>query len=68
MDTDRKLREYLSRLLESGDAHMTLDDAIADFPMNQINVVFPNSAYSFWGSLEHIRRTQADILEFIKTI
>ena len=66
MDMDRKLREYLSWLLESGDAHMTLDDAIADFPMNQINVVFPNSAYSFWGSLEHIRRTQADILEFIK--
>ncbi len=60
------LREYLVWLLGSGDAHMTLDDALADFPVKDINTVFPNSTYSFWGALEHIRRAQADILDFIK--
>ncbi|MDP2931215.1 MAG: DinB family protein [Chloroflexota bacterium] len=65
-DVDKTIREYLLWLLKSGDAHMTLDDAVADFPMGQINVIFPNSTYSFWGALEHVRRTQADILDFIK--
>jgi hypothetical protein len=66
IDQNAVVRKYLEWLLESGNAHMTLDDAIEDFPMSQINVVFPNSTYSFWGALEHIRRTQADILDFIK--
>ncbi len=65
-DLDRAIRWHLLWLLESGDAHMTLDDALKDFPMSQINVVFPNCTYSFWGALEHIRRAQADILDFIK--
>lgn len=63
---DKAIRQYLLWLLGSGDAHMTLDAAIADFPMGQINVVFPNSTYSFWGALEHVRRTQADILDFMQ--
>lgn len=65
-EPDKAVRKYLLWLLSSGDAHMTLDDAIADFPMEQINVAFPNSTYSFWGALEHIRRTQADILDFME--
>ena len=65
-ESDREIRKYLVWLLRSGDAHMTLDDAIAEFPMDQINVIFPRSTYSFWGALEHVRRTQADILDFIK--
>lgn len=65
-EPDKPVRKYLLWLLDSGDAHMTLDDAIADFPMGQVNVVFPNSTYSFWGAMEHVRRTQADILDFIK--
>lgn len=64
-DSDKIVRKYLVWLLEGGNAHMTLDEAIEDFPMSQINVVFPNSSYSFWGALEHIRRTQFDILDFI---
>jgi hypothetical protein len=63
---DEAIRERLVWLLSSGEAHMTLDDALKDFPIGQINVVFPSSTYSFWGALEHIRRTQEDILEFIK--
>lgn len=66
MDNDKKIREYLLWLLDGGDAHMNFDSAIEDFPINQINVVFPGSTYSFWGALEHIRRTQEDIIDFIK--
>lgn len=48
-ESDKAIRKYLVWLLKSSDAHMTLDDAIADFPMGQINVVFPASTYSFGG-------------------
>ena len=65
-DPDAVVRKYLVWLLEGGNAHMSLDDAIEDLTASQINMVFPNSTYSFWGALEHIRRTQADILDFIK--
>ncbi len=44
---------------------MTFDDAVKDFPMNEINTTFSNGIYSAWDLLEHIRRTQSDILEFI---
>jgi hypothetical protein len=65
-EADTEVRNYLVWLLESGDAHMTLDTAVSGLTKDQINMVFPNSTYSFWGALEHIRRTQVDILEFIK--
>jgi hypothetical protein len=66
MNEDKIIRQHLLWLLDGGNAHMTLDAIIKDFPIDQINVVFPNSTYSFWGSLEHTRRTQADVLDFIK--
>jgi hypothetical protein len=65
VDSDKVVRKWLVWQLEGGYAHMSLDAAIEDFPMSQINAVFPNSTYSFWGALEHIRRTQEDILDFI---
>lgn len=66
MDKDKPVRKYLIWLLESRDAHMSFDKIVEDFPEEYINAIFPNSTYSFWGSLEHIRRTQEDILDFIK--
>ena len=44
---------------------MTLEEAVADFPVAKFNDIFPNGEYSSWHLLEHIRRTQADILNFI---
>ena len=37
METDRALRDQLLHLLRGGNAHMTFDDAVADFPMERIN-------------------------------
>jgi hypothetical protein len=59
------LREELVFLLERGNAHMSFEEAVADYPMEQINKVFPNGAYTAWHLLEHLRRTQWDILDFI---
>ena len=50
---DKALRQHLLNLLKGGNAHITFND------------IFPNGEYSSWHLLEHIRRTQSDILEFI---
>jgi len=65
MNTDKILRTHLLNLLKGGNAHMTLTEAVADFPKDKINVKFPNGTYSSWDLLEHIRLTQADIVNFI---
>jgi len=51
--------------LTDSQAHMDWDEAVGLFPIEQINIKFPNGKYSAWGLVEHMRRTQADILEFI---
>ena len=53
-------------VLVDADANGAFDDALEDFPVAQINAVFPNSTYSFWGAMDHIRRTQFDILDFVR--
>jgi hypothetical protein len=65
VNKDEIIRDLLVKLLTQSHAHMDLNEAVADFPMKRINEIFPNGEYSAWGLLEHIRRTQNDILEFI---
>ncbi len=60
------LREQLLALLRGGNAHMSLEQAVVDFPLDQINSCPPNVSYSPWELLEHIRITQWDILEFVR--
>jgi hypothetical protein len=62
---DKVLREHLKNLLKGGNAHMTLEEAVKNYPVSKINDIFPNGEYSSWHLLEHIRRTQNDILNFI---
>jgi hypothetical protein len=64
VDADRVVREQLLFLLLGGNAHMTFDQAVADFPMERINSLPPNVSYTPWHLLEHIRIAQWDILEF----
>lgn len=59
------LRGQLLELLDGGHAHMSLDQAVADFPMDHVSDRVPNGSYSVWALLEHIRRSQKDILRFI---
>ena len=65
MDENKIIRKLLAKLLTESNAHMGLDEAVENFPMKRINEIFPNGEYSAWGLLEHIRRTQNDILKFI---
>ena len=66
MEDDQVLRKELLALLGGGNAHMPFDAAVADFPEDAMNRRPPNVTYTPWHLLEHIRRTQNDILEFIR--
>jgi hypothetical protein len=60
------IRTWLSAFLTGEHAHMTLEEAVKDFPLDKINLQAPNSTYTPWRLLEHIRITQQDILEYMK--
>jgi hypothetical protein len=62
------LRDQLLKLLEGGNAHITFQDAIADFPIEHINSRAPGIPYSTWELIEHMRIAQYDVLDFIKNI
>lgn len=64
MDED-VLRAQLAELLDGVGAHMTFDEAVADFPDDAMNRRPPNVDYTPWHLLEHLRLTQADILDYV---
>ena len=66
MNPDKVVRAELLHLLRGGNAHMTFDQALADFPLDKINSKPPSTVYTPWHLLEHIRIAQWDILEFIQ--
>ncbi|MFI5272573.1 MAG: DinB family protein [Ktedonobacterales bacterium] len=66
MSTGDVTRDELLFLLTTGNAHMSFAEAVDEFPMEQINTVFPNGSYTPWHLLEHMRLTQHDILDFIR--
>ena len=66
MEEDKQLRAHLLSLLKGGNAHMTLAEAVVDFPQARMKERFTNGTYSAWGLLEHIRIAQWDILDFIE--
>ena len=65
MNNDQELRKQLVRMLTVRQAHMDFEDAVAGFPMDQINTRPPNCDYSFWHLLEHMRIAQQDIADYI---
>ncbi len=65
-EQDAYVRQELIFHLTGGHAHMSLAEAVVDFPMERINEPFTNGTYSAWALLEHIRLTQWDILEFMR--
>ncbi|MEW5959200.1 MAG: DinB family protein [Chloroflexota bacterium] len=66
MSNDQVMREQLLALLRGGNAHLTFEQAVADFPAEAINRRPPNVSYTPWHLLEHIRLAQWDILEFVR--
>jgi len=59
-----ELRKQLVALLDGGQAHATLDDAVKEFPAELRGVVPERLPYSAWQLLEHLRIAQKDILDF----
>lgn len=58
------LIDQLLALLRGGQAHVTFDDAVRDFPADLRGVVPENLSHSAWQVLEHLRIAQRDILNF----
>ena len=67
MNNNAEVRNQLVRMLTLRQAHMDFEDAVADFPAEQINTRLPNADYTFWHLLEHIRICQKDILDYIQS-
>jgi hypothetical protein len=65
LSDEARLRHELVALLNGRQAHMTLVEAVSDFPMAHINSYPPTVPYTFWHLLEHLRIAQSDILDFI---
>jgi hypothetical protein len=59
------LRQQLLRLVDGVDAHMPFEEAVAEFPDEAINERPPNVDYTPWHLIEHLRLTQADILDYV---
>lgn len=60
------VRDHLARALHWGEAHASLDDAVAGLPAKLRGRVPEGLPYSPWQLLEHIRITQHDILDFCR--
>ena len=63
--TEQELRLQLAKLVTGEQSHMQFREAVAGFPFEHINTKPTNVAYSFWHLLEHIRKTQDDIIDFM---
>ena len=66
MYADQAVRDQLLALLRGGNAHMSLDQAVENYPPEFMNTPAPDVGYTSWHILEHIRIAQWDILEFIR--
>ncbi|GGB86231.1 DinB family protein [Dyadobacter sediminis] len=63
-DQQQKLISELVFLIEKGNAHVSMEDAVAGLPANMRTVIPENLPYSIWQLIEHIRIAQKDILDF----
>ena len=64
MRDDAGLRKHLIDLLEGGKAHITFEDAVKGFPVEQAGIRPAGSPHSAWEILEHLRIAQEDIMRF----
>jgi len=63
---NEEARVRLTSGLQTKGAHLSFEDAVADFPAGLMNEKPANVPYSFWHQLEHIRITQRDMIDYIK--
>ena len=60
-------RQQLLILLDGVGAHMPFEEAVADFPDEAMNAFAPNVEYTPWHIVEHVRITQLDMLDYVKS-
>ena len=58
------LREQLISLLDGGNAHVSFEEFVKDFPVEKCGYRIEGLPYTAWQVLEHMRLAQWDILEF----
>ena len=61
-----QMRDVLNRLLAWEDAHVGFDAAVDGLPSALRGAVPPGLPHSAWQLVEHLRRTQHDILDFCR--
>jgi uncharacterized damage-inducible protein DinB len=66
MTTNDPLRRQVSNFLDWHDAHAGFDQAVAGIPAEVRGQRPTGLSHSLWELLEHIRRTQRDILDFCR--
>src|SRR6185437_3015318 len=66
MNIEDLVREQLQRLLDWEEAHVGFDTAVTGIPAEVRGKRPPGLLHSPWEILEHLRRTQHDILEFCR--
>lgn len=64
MGQDNKIQHILSKHLEGGEAFLTLEAMLKDFPFEKIGDRPPNVPYSIYQLFYHIQFAQKDILEY----
>ena len=62
--SQKELIKNVVELIEKGNAHASLDDALKGIPFSSLGEKPGNLPYSIWQLVEHIRIAQWDILEF----
>ena len=66
MASEEAVRQHVGRLLAWEDAHVGFDTAIEGIPAAARGKMPDGLPYTPWQLLEHLRRTQHDILEFCR--
>ena len=64
---DEALREHVLYMLRGGGAHISVEEALTDWPVNLRAVKPAGAAHTAWQLLEHMRIAQWDILEFCRS-
>ena len=66
MDREKVIRKELLAVLKDHNAHLSVEQVLADFPLERINTQLSNVDYTPWQLLEHMRLAQWDIIEFVR--
>lgn len=64
-EADKHVRTILKQALTEMVAHVPYDKVFANFPMDKLNEIPPNSPHSFWEVLEHIRISFLDLVDYL---